>query len=489
MPWMGRPWAGIVRVSHVGGRGGESFHADRDQVADLEREVQRMGGELVVLPAELDVSGGLPLEQRPSLLAAVEGVERGIYAGIIVAYLSRLGRSVREQLRAWDRVEAAGGRIVVVREGIDTSTAAGRFQRTVLLAVAEQEREQHTERFEERRQRATHAGIWQARQTPAGYRRDPATRRLVPDDRADDVRAAFASRAAGEPMVRIAERLGMTPSGARQLLANRVYLGELKVGRHVNPDAHPPLVDVALFELAGAVRASAPTRKEGRERALLAGLARCCGCGHVMSRTFAAAETYVCVGAHSAGRCPEPAAITRRIVDELVERVAVNQLGKLAAVAVTDDGPLAAARRAVQTHERELARFLEGVEAASIDPADWARAAGARRERLDEARAALGRLESRNRVPVVPVGDLLGLWEASGATDRNTLLRGLVEAVLIRRGGGRGSRTLVENRVRVIAAGSGYIVARKRGGVAHPIERVVLPPPDHPAVLRVPGGE
>lgn len=119
------PWAGLVRVSNLGGRGGDSFHADSDQVADLEREAERIGARLVVLPPELDVSGGLPIEQRPSLLAAIEGVERGEYAGIMVSYLSRFGRSIREQLRAWDRVEAAGGRVIVVREQIDSSTAAG----------------------------------------------------------------------------------------------------------------------------------------------------------------------------------------------------------------------------------------------------------------------------------------------------------------------------------------------------------------------------
>src|SRR5215211_6388886 len=127
-------WAGIVRVSHVGGRdrNGAGFHADREQVEDLERYVEQVGGRLHLLPVELDVSGGSALEERPSLMAAIEGVERGEYDGIVVAYLSRLGRNVREQLRAWDRVESAGGRIAVVRERIDTSTAPGRHMRNIL---------------------------------------------------------------------------------------------------------------------------------------------------------------------------------------------------------------------------------------------------------------------------------------------------------------------------------------------------------------------
>jgi site-specific DNA recombinase len=289
---MGEKWAGLVRVSHVGGRRGkDSFHADRDQVADLESAIARMqDAELVLLPPELDVSGGLPLEKRPSLLAAVEGVERGEYAGVVVSYLSRLGRNIREQLRAWDRVEAAGGRIVVVREGIDTSTAAGRLQRNLLLSIAEHEREAHAERFEERRRLATAAGIWQRRQTPLGYRRGP-DRKLEPDEHADEVVQAFRDRAGGKPMVQIAENLGLTPSGTRQLLRNRVYLGELRVGDHVNPTAHPPLISDDDFAAAQSAQSTRPPRRADRGApALLAGLVRCCGCGHVMSRTTTKVE-------------------------------------------------------------------------------------------------------------------------------------------------------------------------------------------------------
>lgn len=80
-----------------------------------------------MLSPELDVSGGLPLTARPALLEAVSGIEQGRYGGLAVAYLSRMGRDLRVMLEAWERIEQAGGRVLVVREGIDTSTAAGRL--------------------------------------------------------------------------------------------------------------------------------------------------------------------------------------------------------------------------------------------------------------------------------------------------------------------------------------------------------------------------
>src|SRR4051794_32706658 len=112
---MSSTWAGVVRVSHMGARrsGADDFHSERDQIAAMRQAVEKIGGTLAVLPSELDVSGGLPLEQRPSLRAAVEGVESGLYGGVVVAYQSRLGRDVEQEEAVWRRVEAAGGHILL----------------------------------------------------------------------------------------------------------------------------------------------------------------------------------------------------------------------------------------------------------------------------------------------------------------------------------------------------------------------------------------
>src|SRR3954451_13900364 len=100
-----RPFVGLVRVSHMGDRraGAPNVNTDRDQIREVTAEARRMDVPLRILPAVLDVSGGVPLKDRPSLRQAVEGIESGNYARLIVAYLSRLVRNVREQLQVWDR--------------------------------------------------------------------------------------------------------------------------------------------------------------------------------------------------------------------------------------------------------------------------------------------------------------------------------------------------------------------------------------------------
>lgn len=475
-------WAAVVRVSFVGGRGGDRFHADEEQIATVKRYAAELGADVEFMPPELSVSGGKPIHERPSLLAAIEGVEAGRYQGIVVAYLSRLTRS-RSGLEIWNRVEAAGGHVHCAAERLDTSTANGRFVRDIHLANAVREREEHVDRFENRREAATRLGIWQRRQTPTGYRRDEQTRKLAPDERAGEVRRAFAERAGGVPVVKIAERLCMTSSGVRQLLANRVYLGELKVGQHVNPAAHPAIVTVDEWE-AAQVTVARPARGAGRGPALLAGLARCAGCGHVMSRTTAKVPIYTCHGRSSAGRCPAPATVTLRLLEDLVEELALAHLRDVALQAADrEDTDVAGARDEAAAASRELAAYLEAVSADDVGVEAFRAGARSRRVRAEEAQ---GRLQRALAVrPVMPaVGDVDEAWGRLDAHGRNAVLRGLLEVVVVRRGGGRGSRTPLRERVRVIEAGTG-LIADSTGGpeVARGIAPIDLPDFGDPGVL------
>jgi site-specific DNA recombinase len=462
--------------------GAPNVHADREQVEDVAAEAKRMRVPLRMLPPELDVSGGVPLRDRPSLREAVEGVEQGRYAGIIVSYLSRLGRSVREQLAVWDRVEQAGGRIVVVRERIDTSTPSGRYVRTILLANAERELEEYAERFENLREWATAAGIWQRRQTPRGYARDSDTRRLVPDERAEEVRRAFARRGSGESILAIAHDLKMTPAGVRMLLRNRVYLGELQVGRHVNRSAHPALVSEDTWLAAQPTRMSRPPRS-AEPMALLAGLVRCASCGHLMTRGRSGDQRiYGCPHHHSAGDCPRPATITLPILDEYVTAIARAELARWSVRAASDGKALRSARRAVIEAERELAAYLEGVAAAGLAPGRYADGARKRADGVEKARERLATLLERERTRID--GDPLKAWEEMSQVQRNRLLGSLIEAVIVVPVG-RGRRVPPGERARVVGHGAGLVERYRGGGVPLPLRALDFPDRDDPVVLGV----
>lgn len=465
----------------------DTFHADQEQETTLKAWAKGEGVRVKMLPPELNVSGGLPLRQRPSLLTAVEGVEAGIYCGVAVAYVSRLGRNVREQLAVWDRVEQAGGRIVAVAENLDTSTAAGRLQRNLLLSIAEHEREQHVERFDNRRRLATEAGIWQFRQTPRGYRKG-SDRRLVLDAKADEVRAAFADVLAGAPVLEVAQRIHMTGSGLRMLLRNRVYLGELTVGKYTNPAAHPPLLDRTTFDAVQRLlgeRVRPPRSSAGP--ALLGGLVRCTSCGHGMSRsTGSAGNYYKCRRYHSGAECPAPAAVNSIKLERHVEAIALAELERLQ-VEASEAGGAADAQAELVAAEAELATYLDAVSAADLGAEAFAAGARKRREAVDAAKDTLHAEMARQ--PGNPTsGSGAEVWADLSGHERNRLLRGLLSLVLVRPVG-RGRPTPIPARVRVLAYGAEVPTLPHRGEQPAGIAAIPFPDPDAIGVLAAPAGE
>ena len=71
------------------------------------------------------------------LREALERVESGESDGIVAVRLTQFGASLREALRAIERIEAAGGTFVSLGDGIDLSTPTGRLILRLLLSVAE----------------------------------------------------------------------------------------------------------------------------------------------------------------------------------------------------------------------------------------------------------------------------------------------------------------------------------------------------------------
>lgn len=136
--------------------------------------------ELVGVEADEGVSAKNLL--RPGLARALDQLRAGAVAGLVVAKLDRLSRSVAD----WDKLireffgERAGSQLFSVADSIDTRTAAGRLVLNVLMSVAQWERETIAERVREA----------MAYQKARGHRvgQVPYGRRLVNPDDPDDTR-------------------------------------------------------------------------------------------------------------------------------------------------------------------------------------------------------------------------------------------------------------------------------------------------------------
>ncbi len=204
-----------------------------------------------------------------------------------------------------------------------------------------------------------------------------------------------------------------------------------------------------------------------------------------MTRAHSKVMVYACAKHHSDGTCPAPAAITLRLLDEHVETIALAELEWMRARAPVDDTPLRDARAAVKVAESELSAFLAGVQAAGLAPGQFATAARERGEMVEAARGALAVLLA-DQGPSLAAGDPVALWESLDESERNHLLCGLFEVVLVGRAGGRGHVVPVESRVRVIRYGAGMVDTTRFRGRARRVESIGLPDLDDPRVLRVP---
>ena len=143
------------------------------------------------------------LDNRPQLDRLRMAIRERTVDTVVVSKMDRLGRSVGMILRFWDEAEATNTRVVVVDQAIDTSTAAGRLQRTMLAALAEFERELILER--------TRAGIERARALGKRF----GAPRTIPEATAAEI---MARRASGESLRQISVRMGVKLGTVRSVL-------------------------------------------------------------------------------------------------------------------------------------------------------------------------------------------------------------------------------------------------------------------------------
>jgi len=171
------------------------------QVGQLTAYCQARGWAEVAVFRDDGISG--VRDSRPELDRLRKRMAEGEFDTIVASKMDRLGRSLGMILRLWDEADAAGVRVIVVDQGIDTSTPAGRLQRNMLAALAEFERELILER--------TQAGIARARALGKKF----GAPRKISESIAEDVRAR---RAQGESLRMISQRMNLKLGGVRSVL-------------------------------------------------------------------------------------------------------------------------------------------------------------------------------------------------------------------------------------------------------------------------------
>ena len=431
---------GIIRVSEVGGRDGDSFTSPEVQAERIRDACQRDGLQLVELLTELDVSGGKPLDKRPGLSQAVAAIEAGEAEVIAAAYFDRLFRSLSTQAEVVDRVERAGGKVLAVDVGHVTHGSASEWlSATMLGAVAEHMRRSIGERTAAGQKRAVERGAVPWARIPLGYTRSNSGTLQIDPETAPIAKRAFEMRAEGTSaktiMLWLADRgIKRSHGGISKMFASRVYLGEVNYGDLHNPNAHEPLIDRALWERVNRMRI--PRGPQSPSDRLLARLQvlRCGSCGSPLgTMKLPKQDNLPIYRCSSQNVCDCHVTINAEVAEQVVVDAVRNALSDATGRAQARDNAQAvvASRDAAQA---ALDSALRSFAAAGLDhePAAVERLAELRQTR-DEAQAEVDRL-GPEAVKAITLGDD---WEQLSVDAKRALIKATVAQAIVAPAGPR----------------------------------------------------
>jgi DNA invertase Pin-like site-specific DNA recombinase len=427
---------GIVRVSHVGGRAGESFLSPEDQEKRIRAECRSRNLRLVDVVRELDVSGRTPLERRSGLRSAVEAVEDGRAEAIVVSYFDRLARSLTIALEVRSRVEAAGGDVIAVDVGqVTNGSASGNFSTSVLMAAAELQAAAGGERAQEAKIKAVREGRAPYPNIPPGLKRGGADEdgplELDPKT-AEVVREAFRMRASGATIATVRAYLrerGIVRSfhGVQAMLGNRIYVGELRFGDLVNREI-PALVDLATFNRSQGQHVPRGPRPKSERLLARLGVLRCATCGArmVVGTTRQQGKSYSFYRCPPLHDCPRRVTIGSDKAEQAVEAEVRRLVAGMKGKASGKTGAQQAARE-YEHRQAELDAAIEVVLGAGLEAeAGATERLAALRQARDDALERLEELQSIDAPAVVL--DAAADWDSLSMEGR----RGIIRAVLAR---------------------------------------------------------
>lgn len=422
---------GYVRVSRKGKRGGDSYHTEEMQKAQIAAYAAAKRIKIVRWIYDINQSG--KNAKRPGLMEALDLLDAGGADTLIVAKLSRFARSTKDALTILDRLESDPhpASLVACDVDVDTSTPVGRLLRTILSAVAEFELELAAERWSEVQEKAVEDGIY-IKKAPPGYQKTARRKLVVDPEVAPVVRALFRDRAEGYSWAELLERWQkaggpkISRNGLQTIIGNRAYLGETRVNGWVM--THDALVSQEEFDAAQAVKS--PQRWRSREGSLLAGLLTCSVTGAPMTNAGVdkrGRRSYRC---QPNGPCKgHRQTVSQEYVDQIVSEEllawSADHVRELEGTSA-QESDLVAAERRVDALEAELISYAESADV--LDGAIFKAGAAKRQAKLDEARDVVAALRSERKVETVRVS-LAGIWPDLSTEERRRLVAAAIERV------------------------------------------------------------
>ncbi|WP_020142200.1 recombinase family protein [Terracoccus sp. 273MFTsu3.1] len=484
-----------IRVSDTTGREDRliSHKVQEDQCARLS---QREGLDVIDVISDIDLSGRT--SEKRAIRKIIDRIERGEADGVVVWKISRWGRNTIDSMLNIGELQDAGGFIASASENLDEiDTPAGKFQLTVLLAIAQMYSDEigktwaniHDYRVTNGK---THNGSPRLGYVYAKHIPEDAVDRYPMPEGADYavdpetgpwVRKAFEWYAAGESYPEIVRRL--EAAGIKSVRGNPIRVTSLRgtlesgfaaglvVDRRgedveYRPGKHEALVSPETWEacLQRAKKKSDPRTKSAPFR--LAGLLFCGTCGTRMvaqwrtnKRTQKKYRFFRCGRVQKTSRmvCPAPALVDEtRAEKTMLEWLRENAEGESAkntemsrAMAVDRaEVDLTKIDKEISRLDRSMLRLYNEYEAGRVAQHVYKLKETEileQRERLEAAKDSANIAVKVNAIPSLTVfGAVLAGWERLSPAVMNEALQAVVGEVLVYKADQRWARS----RLRVV---------------------------------------
>jgi len=205
---------------------------------------------------------------RPALKALLDHVKEKRIDVIVVYKVDRLTRSLADFAKIVEIFDAEGVSFVAVTQQFNTTTSMGRLTLNVLLSFAQFEREVTGERIRDKIAASKQKGMWMGGTVPLGY--DLSDHRLVVNaTEAETARLIFQLYVELKTLRRVSDELDRRSIVSKQwvskravqhggfrfrrgalyhLLANPIYMGEIRHKKVTYPGQHEPIIERAIWE-------------------------------------------------------------------------------------------------------------------------------------------------------------------------------------------------------------------------------------------------
>jgi site-specific DNA recombinase len=243
-----------------------SLHAQRQACEAFIRSQAGEGWRLVKAAYDDGGFSGATMD-RPALKTLLAHVKEKRIDVVVVYKVDRLTRSLVDFAKMVEIFDAHGVSFVAVTQQFNTTTSMGRLTLNVLLSFAQFEREVTGERIRDKIAASKQKGMWMGGTVPLGY--DVRDHRLVVNQKeAATVRLIFQLYIELRSVRQVRDELDhrsivskqrVSKTGARsggvrfgrgalyQMLANPIYVGEIRHKRLSHPGQHEPIIERSLW--------------------------------------------------------------------------------------------------------------------------------------------------------------------------------------------------------------------------------------------------